>query len=295
MEKCLAFALGGGGARGALQVGAIRALFESGFQPDLLVGTSIGAVNAVGLALWGMDQAGIETLEQAYREASAIRLMDPRLIRVALSALSRHPNRRASRRIAEFFAAEGITPDLRFRQIQKVRLGLVSADLDSGEAVIYGQDPEESVLEGLMASVALPPWFAPVEKSGHLIMDGGALSNLPIEPALALGATEIIALDLGDPESILGIKNAPGQYLEKLVFAVARRQVNLEMELALTYGVPVRYVSLKSTHPVPIWDFKNHHELFKIGYETMWQKISGWGPNFQSPTILSEYETAQFP
>ena len=53
MEKCLAFVLGGGGARGALQVGAFRALFEAGYQPDLLVGTSIGAVNAAGLAIVG--------------------------------------------------------------------------------------------------------------------------------------------------------------------------------------------------------------------------------------------------
>ncbi len=42
MEKCLAFVLGGGGARGAMQVGAFRALFEAGYKPDLLVGTSIG-------------------------------------------------------------------------------------------------------------------------------------------------------------------------------------------------------------------------------------------------------------
>jgi predicted patatin/cPLA2 family phospholipase len=49
MEKCLAFVLGGGGVRGALQVGALRALFEANYQPDLLVGISIGAANAAGL------------------------------------------------------------------------------------------------------------------------------------------------------------------------------------------------------------------------------------------------------
>ena len=63
MNKCLAFVLGGGGARGAMQVGALRALIEAGLKPDLLVGTSIGAVNATGLALWGVSLAGIEALE----------------------------------------------------------------------------------------------------------------------------------------------------------------------------------------------------------------------------------------
>jgi NTE family protein len=65
-KKCLAFVLGGGGARGALQVGALRALLESGLRPDLLVGTSIGAVNAVVLALSGLDLAGVEALDRRW-------------------------------------------------------------------------------------------------------------------------------------------------------------------------------------------------------------------------------------
>ncbi len=63
MNRCLAFVLGGGGARGALQLGALRALLSADIVPDLLVGTSIGAVNAVGLALWSPSLSAIETLE----------------------------------------------------------------------------------------------------------------------------------------------------------------------------------------------------------------------------------------
>lgn len=78
---------------------------------------------------------------------------------------------------------------------------MVGANLDAGQPVIYGQDPGQFILDGLLASIALPPWFAPVKKDGHFIVDGGALSNLPIEPALTLGATEMIALDLDDTDS----------------------------------------------------------------------------------------------
>src|SRR5512138_1638888 len=141
MKKCLAFVLGGGGSRGALQVGALRALFEAGFQPDLLVGTSIGAVNAVGLALWGMGSAGIERLEHAYQNLTASRLMDPRLAQFILDTLSGRPNRRTSRAVEQFLIAEGITSDLCFGH-SAVRLGLVSSDLESGEVMIYGKDPE---------------------------------------------------------------------------------------------------------------------------------------------------------
>jgi NTE family protein len=276
MKKCLAFVLGGGGARGALEVGALRALLEAGYEPDLLVGTSIGAVNAVGLALWGMNKAGIERLEQAYQHLTASRLMDPRLIQfAALGVLSDRPSRYASRRVRDFFIAEGITPDLCFGQFPGLRLGVVGTDLDSGETVIYGQDPEQSILQGLMASIALPLWFAPVEEDGHAVIDGGVLSNLPIESALKLGATEIIALDLNESGALGGSGNGHGQYLEKLLYAITRRQVCLELELAEARGVPVRYVNLKSSTAAPIWDFRNHLDLFNAGYEIMQRSMSG--------------------
>src|SRR5512139_1747709 len=88
MNHCLAFVLGGGGARGAMQVGALRTLIEAGFKPDLLVGTSIGAVNAAGLALWGVDLAGIEALERVYAQIASTNLLDSHLGSLALRALS---------------------------------------------------------------------------------------------------------------------------------------------------------------------------------------------------------------
>jgi NTE family protein len=70
MNEVVAFVLGGGGARGALQVGALYALLESGLQPDLFVGTSIGSVNAAFLALHGFSRQGLDRLAAAWREAA---------------------------------------------------------------------------------------------------------------------------------------------------------------------------------------------------------------------------------
>ena len=95
---------------GAMQVGALKALFEAGFKPDLLVGTSIGAANATGLALWGVDMAGVEALEQVYQEVADANLMDPRLARIMLLALSGRSNYYGSRRVEEFIISKGITP-----------------------------------------------------------------------------------------------------------------------------------------------------------------------------------------
>lgn len=288
MKKCLAFALGGGGARGAMQVGALRALLEAGFKPDLLVGTSIGAVNATGLALWGVNLAGIEALERGYQEFAVLNLMDPRFVRLKLRLFSRRPNHQVTRRVSEFLTAKGLTPDLRFDQITDVRLALISADLASGQPVIYGQDSGQSILEGLLAAIALPPWFAPIENDGQYIVDGGVLSNVPIEPAMTMGATKIIALDVDSPGPLAKNNLTFNQYLEKLVFALSQRHIRLETAIAEAQGVPVRCIELRSPVTTPSWDFRDYKQLMRIGYETAALKIADWLKFSQTKFTLSD-------
>jgi NTE family protein len=274
MKKSLAFVLGGGGARGAMQVGALRALFEAGIKPDILVGTSIGAINAAVLALWGVELASIDVLERLYQRMQDSKLLDPRVLQFAWNAVSKQPNHRGSRAARELMIAEGITPDIRFGQINSVRLATVAADLHTGESIIYGMDPEHSVMEGVLASIAIPPWFAAIEKDDQYIIDGGAVSNLPLEPAIKLGATEIIALDVHDPDVASSANQIVDPLLTKLAFATIKRELHLEMELAALHGIPVHYVNLRSSPPVQTWDFKTHRDLFKIGYDIMKNEMS---------------------
>jgi NTE family protein len=291
MNTSLAFVLGGGGARGALQVGALRALLEAGYKPDLLIGTSIGAINAAGLALWGVDLAGVDALERAFCDVAQADLMDPRLGRLALRALTGRPNQPATQRVADFLTSKGISPELRFGRLKDVRLGLVATDLETGEPVIYGQDPEQSVLEGVLASMALPPWFAPREKDGHIIVDGAALSNLPIEPALTLGATEIIALNLDDPRNMLGSDTPLDQSMSKAFVAMSNRHIRLETQLAQARGVAVRRIDLCSFEPTPIWDFDWSREMIATGYEAAVRQIDAWnsahGPAWLPPARIA--------
>ncbi len=279
MKKCLAFVLGGGGARGAMQVGALRALFEAGYQPDLLVGTSIGAANAVGLTVWGTNLDGVAWLEKAYQSTAEGNLMDSpgQLVWHAISGRPYYTSKRAR----EFLIAAGITPDMRFDHIQNPRLGLIGAEMGSGQPLIYGLDPGQSVLEGVLASCAVPPWFAPIENDDQLIMDGGALSNLPIEPALNMGATEIIALDL----SVSPTTSSPiyrFNQLEKSIYAFMKREVSLEIALAEAKGVKVHYMRLQSFPPIQMWDFSTYRNLIRIGYETAKNHISEWNQTRRS-------------
>lgn len=274
----LAFVLSGGGARGALQVGAIRALLEAGFRPDLLVGTSIGAANATYLAMRGVSLDAIEGLVEAWHTASEADLLPANYLWLTLRVLFNRGGRQPTDRIRNFLVAHGLPPDLRFGDIQGVRLILVAADLNAGCPVLYGLEPQQSVLEGLLASTALPPWVHPLEKDGRFLIDGGVVSNLPVEPALALGAQSIIALDLADPRVIPTGGPSFGPFLGKLMRTIEKRQTDLELALAAAHGVPVRHIVLRGDEPIPVWDFQHTDELIARGYEIVHREMAHWPP-----------------
>ena len=93
MTKQLAFVLGGGGGRGALQAGALRALLESGYQPAMMVGTSAGAINAAYLALRGVDLKGVAALELAWKEAAKLNLYPSNTLWLSVRAVLTAPRR----------------------------------------------------------------------------------------------------------------------------------------------------------------------------------------------------------
>jgi len=275
-RRKLAFVLGGGGARGALQVGALRALLEADIQPDMLVGTSAGAINAVYLAIHGLKPQGLDSLAQAWCEAAAAELMPPHYLWLTIRALFNRPSSYIEHRFRDFFVEHGLDPELRFGQLAGPRLILVSADLRAARPVLYSADPEQSVLEGLLASTALPPWIRPLARDGHLLMDGGAVSNLPIEPALTQGATRIVALDLFDPRPMEPEEYGFGPFLGRLLVTVEGRQVELELALARERGIPVTYLALQPEQPVPIWDFAYTEALIDEGYRIARRQVAAW-------------------
>ena len=275
--RVLAFVMSGGGARGALEAGALRALMEAGVQPDMLVGTSIGAVNAACLVLsGGLNESGLAGLETAWRDAAAADLLPANYVWQTMRALVGRPDNRAQTRLRDFFLTHGLRPDLRFGDVQGVRLILVAADLSSGTAALYGAYPEQIVLEGVLASAAVPPWIPPLNFGGRVLMDGGVVSNLPIEPALDQGATDIIALDVFDPRAPAA--NAPGlaPFFVKFLTTVQQRETDMELALAAARGVPVRRIELRPALPVPIWDFSRTAELMETGYTLASAAIAAW-------------------
>jgi NTE family protein len=269
VKPCLAFALGGGGARGALQAGALRALLEAGIRPDLLAGTSVGAVNAVFLAMHGFTPQALDELDNAWLAAAKAELLPANVAWLTVRVLFNRVRAYPFQRIREFFISQGVSPDLRFGDLPYSPVILVSADLNAHQPVYYGDDPHQFVLEGLLASTALPPWVHPLESNGRFLMDGGAISNLPIEPAISYGATEVIALGLSDPDEIDPDAHGFGPFWEKLLATIEWRQIYLELELARAKGAAVHLVNLKTDRPPPLWDFGQTRFLLKDGYRQM--------------------------
>jgi NTE family protein len=276
MAENLAFVLGGGGARGALQVGALRALLEVGICPDMLVGTSVGAVNAAYLALRGVSLESVDALVEAWRDAARADLLGSHYLRITLFSLFNRRIGWSTQKVREFCLTHGLAPGACFEDIHGVRLYVISTDLNTGRPIIYGDCPGQRILEGVLASTALPPWLQPLQIEGKYLVDGGITSNLPIEPAMHVGASQIIALDLNDPRTPTN-EDGVRQFFNRLIGTVGQRQTDLEMALAAARGVPVHLLTLAGEEPVPIWDFSRTDELIEHGYELACREIATWG------------------
>ena len=267
MDKKLAFALSGGGSRGALQVGAMYALLEYGLQPDLLIGVSVGAANATFLALNGFSRDSLDRLAAIWRDAVSSELLPANYVWLTVRAMFGRSSRDPSRHLRDFLIANGITPELCFGEIKQPQLILVSSDLNTAKPVLHGVLPEDKVLDALLLSTALPPWFMPVSKQGRYLMDGAVVSHLPVEPALKIGATEIVGLDLSASLEMLDAGDGVRGFFNRLIRSVERRQIDLELELAEARGIPVLYIGLQLESSIQIWDFHHTEDLIAKGYD----------------------------
>ncbi len=276
MRKKLAIVLSGGGARGALHVGALRALLEAGVSPDILVGTSIGACNAAFIALNGMNQQCLTKLIEVWRNAAVTEILPSNYLWLSVRMLFNRRVPDASNRMRDFMISNGLLPDLRFGELDGVRLLLVAADLNHGVPMVFGDDPNESILQGVLASTALPPWVTPLARGDQLLMDGGVISNLPIQAAIDAGAEAIIALDLSESHVETDDIQGFGPFFARIIHTVQKRQLALELDLAAARRVPTCYIRLSPANSIPLWDFSHTEELMAQGYAITAPAIAGW-------------------
>lgn len=184
------FVLGGGGNLGAVQVGMLRAVMERGIVPDLLLGASVGALNAAAIA-GDPTIAGVDALETMWRAVDGDDLMPGHLSglwQLARKARSVHHNDGLRRLIAQAIAFE------RFEDAV-VPFEVVATSLRTGRERWFAEGP---VVEPILASAALPGIFPPVEIGGELFIDGGVVDNVPMTRGAASGATRLYVFHVGN-------------------------------------------------------------------------------------------------
>ena len=186
--------LGGGGARGAAQVGVLQGLFEAGVEPPAaVVGVSVGALNGSCIAAYP-SQAGVMMLRELWMSRQALEVFHAHPLGIILSGLRRGqisalPQNNVRRLVERAQALTGITT---FEQL-RIPLTIVATDLNAGKPAVFRAG---LLTPALLASTAIPGVFPSVKIDGREHMDGGIVDNTPIDIAIADGAKEILAVSL---------------------------------------------------------------------------------------------------
>jgi NTE family protein len=171
-------ALGSGAARGWAHLGVIRVLEQAGIRPDMVCGTSIGAL--VGAAYAAEELDSFENWLRGLSFADVLSFMD----------VSMNGGMIKGERLMEFFRKKFID-----RPIEELAMpfAAVATSLDTGTEVWLR---EGSTLDAVRASIALPALFMPVVQEGKVLVDGGLVNPVPVSLARAMGADIVIAVDL---------------------------------------------------------------------------------------------------
>lgn len=174
----IGLALGSGSARGWAHIGVIRALEERGIKPDIVCGTSIGAV--VGGIYSGGQITEFETWVRKLEWRDILSLLD----------LSWGGGLFKGKKLLEYLSTH--FQDKNFQDLE-IPFGCVATDVDTGAEVWLRKG---KVLEAIRGSISLPAIFTPTSWEGKWLVDGGLTNPVPVSLCRAMGADLVIAVDL---------------------------------------------------------------------------------------------------
>lgn len=259
MPPRVAFALSGGGSLGAVQVGMIQALYEREIVPDMLVGTSVGALNAAFLATRPPTPDTARELAEIWRRLRRGDVFPAQPLR-AFTGL--------------FGARDYLVPNTGLRELLERYVGMrriedaviplvvVATDLRTGAEIEISSGP---AIEAVLGSAAIPGVFPPIVWGDHVLVDGGVANNTPLVPAIASGAEQVYVLPTGSTCELDTLpNNAIGVLMTSMSLLVMRRMI-LEIE---AYQGQARLVVLPPPCPMDtqLVDFDRADELIARGY-----------------------------
>ena len=211
-QPAVAFVLSGGASLGAIQVGMLRALYERGIRPDVIVGTSAGALNGAYIASRPQTSATADGLARIWRELRRGQVFPVNPLTGLLGFLGARdhlvPESGLRRLIERHVECERL-------EEMPVPLHVVAVDVVTGEELRLSSGP---VLGAVLASAAVPAVLPPVPWEDRALMDGGVANNTPISHAVELGAERIYVLPTGHA---CALAEPPGGALAMALHAIS--------------------------------------------------------------------------
>jgi predicted acylesterase/phospholipase RssA len=235
-----ALVLSGGGSRGLAHAGVFEGLEQLGHDPEIVVGTSMGAM------IGALYAAGYEpeAILRALQAAEWGEIFTPIPLLLGPDRAVRYPALTADISVDSLRFSRGFIPQWRINRLL-VRLlfeanarirgdfdrlprryRAVAADLGTGEMVVLGRG---DLARAARASIAVPGVFAPVLWDDRVLVDGGVANNLPVSVARELGAERVVAVDVSSP---------PPEIEASTPVGVASRALGLLLVNALPDGAP---------------------------------------------------------
>lgn len=266
------FVLSGGASLGAIEAGMLRALYEHAIAPELIVGTSAGAVNGAYIASRPPNAQTAQDLGRLWRKMSTLEVFPPNPLTAVLGLIGERDHLISNggvRRVLEANAG--------FRRMEdaKIPFSVIATDVLSGEKRrISRGDAEAAVL----ASAAIPGVFPSIEFEGRRLVDGGVAENTPIADAVELGADPVYVLPTGAP---CELPSPPRGAIQMLVHALTLLiNQRLAQDIA-RYSSSARLIVFPPPCPqsVPAWDFGQAAKLLEQGYRSAEQVLSGSQPD----------------
>ncbi|WP_107772974.1 patatin-like phospholipase family protein [Nocardioides sediminis] len=264
-----AFVLGGGGILGAVEVGMLRALLERGITPDLVLGTSVGALNGALVAREPRLPV-IERLTELWSETARSRdVYGDRPLRTVRRAVATGTHIYSPKPLTQRLEDE--LGDTTFADLE-VRLQVCAASIERSAEHWFTSGP---LVPAIVASAAvpglLPPARVETEWGVEHFLDGGIVNSIPVGRAVALGATRVFVLQVGRVDRPLSVPTRPWE-VARVSFEVARRH-RFTRELAEipddveAHVLPAAGTSAKDDSMLAFRDFSSVQRRIDASYD----------------------------
>lgn len=250
----VALVLCGGGSRGALEVGFYRAVCELGLPVDLVIGSSIGALNGAFIAA-GMPPGELARLWLKVRRQNVMRWNWKGLFR-----LRRDPGLYMLDPLRELLRRT--LPATRFEDLV-LPLTITTTDLQLGKAVYWSGSGD--LIEPLIASLSLPAFFSPVRIGDHQFVDGSFANNVPLDQAAALGTRHALMIECVCCQRVPATFTRLLGVLERSLSIAFDGKYSIDLEHA-GKSMQLHVVRPELQLDVGLLDFRHTAELIDAGY-----------------------------